>query len=831
MRGTDNAFSGEPKLGTARALRFSGRSIASYRRLLLASLLLGSAQSTISTLVAWAEPESFPSKAQWITAPGHEREKREQGPLPLFRHEFTVASHLRVATLHISGLGHFEAHINGRNVTADVLTPGWTDYRKRVFYDTYDVTALLHQGPNAIGVMLGNGMYDVEETPGRYTKFTRSFGPPKLLLQLDLTYIDGTTHTIVSNDEWKSAPGPITYTSIYGGEDYDARLERPGWDQPGTVQTGWAPAAIVGGPGGALVPETIPPLRRFARHPTVKITHPDRGISVYDLGENFAGLPEITVSGKSGASVKLIAGELLDSAGRVTQKSANAFPSSQNSFTYTLKGTGTEHWSPRFTYYGFRYVQVVPSSASVHVLRLEGRSLHDAVDVNGDFSSSDDLLNRIHGLIDRAILSNMVSVLTDCPHREKLGWLEQTHLAGASLMYNYGLDALYRKMSDDMQDAQLESGLIPSIAPEFPVFEGAFRDSPEWGAAVVLSPWVAYQFYGDPEPLRTHYPSMQRYAAYLQSRLQDGLLTYGLGDWYDIGPGEPGESKLTSKGLTASAIYYQTLTTLSRIATLLGRPDDAARYSAESRSIKQAINARFFHPDPGSYDRGSQTANALPLAIGLVPEEQRRAVLNALVADIRQHSNHVTAGDIGFHYVIRALTDNNRSDVIYDMLSRSDKPSYGDQLARGATTLTEAWDANPNSSQNHFMLGHAEEWFYRGLAGIDFDMSRAPEERMRVQPAIVGNIQSANASLKSKLGLIKSSWSRTGEVLHIEVTVPAAATITLPAVQPADVRLGGRVLAASSRINAIRSGDRTVSFTAAAGQYRFTLPVPHASPR
>jgi alpha-L-rhamnosidase len=280
------------------------------------------------------------------------------------------------------------------------------------------------------------------------------------------------------------------------------------------------------------VPESIPPVKAFERYQPVAVTHPVPGIAVYDLGQNMAGWPEIAVSGKRGARIKLVAGELLDAKGLVSQRSANAFPDSENSFTYVLKGKGLERWHPRFSYYGFRYVQVErPVGLPVTVHRLDGRFLHDAVHVDGSFHSSDRLFNRIHLLIDRAMLSNMFSVLTDCPHREKLGWLEQTHLAAASLMYNYDLSALYTKMADDMADAQLETGLVPDIAPEFTVFEGPFRDSPEWGSAVILSSWAAYQFYGDAKLLEDHYDSMAKYLSYLRSRSQNHLLTYGLGDW------------------------------------------------------------------------------------------------------------------------------------------------------------------------------------------------------------------------------------------------------------------------------------------------------------
>ena len=366
-----------------------------------------------------------------------------------------------------------------------------------------------------------------------------------------------------------------------------------------------------------------------------------------------------------------------------------------------------------------------PGTPKPQVLSLQTDFTHDDVAVDGHFTSGVKLLNQIHALIDRAILRNLASVITDCPTREKLGWLEQTHLAGYSIMDNYGVLKLYEKVADDMGEAQLNDGFVPGIAPEYVAFVDAkgdstnFRDSPEWGSASILAPWQAYQFYGDLEMLRDHYDSMVRYAGYLRSKLQDGMLSYGLGDWYDIGPTLPGESQLTGKGLTATAIYYQDLRTLATAASLLGKEADAASFSNEAGQVRDSFNRHMLHSDTATYDRGSQTAQAMPLVLGLVPENLRQAVLDNLVKDIRDHGNHVTDGDIGFHYVVRALTDNGRSDVLFDMLARNDSPSYGYQLQRGATTLTEAWDTNPRSSQNHFMLGHAEEWFYRGLAGIN----------------------------------------------------------------------------------------------------------------
>jgi len=747
--------------------------------------------------------------------------------LPIFRHSFTPRAKVVSATLDISGLGQFEAHINGHNVTEAVLTPGWSDYRKRVYYDSYDVTKLIVPGENAIGVLLGNGMYNVESPANRYTKFSGSFGEPKLMVALVLRFADGTEQRVVTDGAWKSAAGPIEFSNIYGGEDYDARLEQAGWDAAGFDDKGWATVSVVDGPGGELMAEKIPPVAANERYAPVAITHPKPGVTVYDLGENMAGWPEIEVSGARGDSVRLLPGELLDANGMVTQRSMSASAKNPAYFTYTLKGMGVEAWHPRFSYTGFRYVQVETrgpnSEATVPVVvKIAGRFLHDAFAGDGQFTSSSDLLNRIHTLIDRAILSNSVSVLTDCPTREKLGWLEQTHLAGASIMYNYDVSGLYAKMAADMRDAQTADGLVPDIAPEFTTFPGDFRDSPEWGAAVILSPWTAYQFYGDLDLLRDEYPAMQRYAEYLRGKAQGHLLLYGLGDWYDIGPKSPGRSQLTSAGVTATAIYYQELMALAGVASQLKRSVEAKDYAIEARDVQDAFNARFFHADTNQYDTGSQTANAMPLVVGLVIPDRREAVLANLVADIHERGDHVTAGDVGFHYVVRALTDGGRSDVLYAMLTRTDKPSYGDQLAHGATTLTEAWDANPGSSQNHFMLGHAEEWFYRGLAGIQVNLADwqvGGEARFIIQPAIVGDLTHVSATYHSKAGIVASAWTRDGDKLTMDVTLPALGQIEIPAEFSKEITLDGKPTAPSSTIR-VHPSDSLI-YVRPAGTYHF----------
>ncbi len=763
--------------------------------------------------------------AQWIGASADS----DTAALPIFRKSLTIEKPVKRALLYASGMGQDEVRLNGHKVGDDELTPGWSEYHKTVYYDSYDVTGMLHGGENALGILLGNGMYRVLHTEGRYTKFVGSYGPPKCALLLHIVFAGGKSIDISTDSSWKTIPGPITFSSTYGGEDFDARREPQGWDQPGFDDTAWHNAALVDRPGGKLLPEQATPIRVMHVYSTVKQTHPNSQVTVYDLGQNFAGWPEIATTGPAGATVKVIPGELLNKDGTVSQRSSGG----PQWFSYTLRGKGTETWHPRFSYYGFRYVQVETSkptgaSGSVRILNLRGDAVHSSAAAIGSFDSSDNLLNRIHTLILRAIENNSVSLFTDCPHREKLGWLEETHLLAPSMLYDFDFARLYAATARNIADAQTtdgpNAGRVPEIAPQYVVFGvdgGIFDDSPEWGSAAVLAPWYVFQRNGDLRFLAAQLDVMRKYTAYLATRAQDGIVAYGLGDWFDIGPGEPGVSKLTTPGVTATAIYYQDLRVLEQATALLGRDDESRDYARQAEKVRDQFNARFFDAAHHRYDKGSQTAQAMPLVVGLAPENERQAVLDVLVEDIRANNNHVTAGDIGYHYLVAALLQGGRSDVLLDMLERSDSPSYGYQLAQGATSLTEAWDANPDSSQDHFMLGHVEEWFYSGLGGINIDFSQKGDARLILRPEVIGKLASVNARYQSILGLVQCNWRRGATGTDYDFTIPtnSNATIEVTAASADAVLVNGQPVAKAAGVISCREVGKRVQIVVGSGRY------------
>jgi predicted GH43/DUF377 family glycosyl hydrolase len=795
---------------------------------------------------AWIAYAALPDSA--LCLPGQKKRKGYKVPedvLPRFEKTIQVKTSLKKATAFVCGLGQFELAVNGVKAGDHFLDPAWTRYDKEAVYVPLDITPQLRVGVDTLGISLGNGFL---YTPSqRYHKLTSVYAFPKVMALVHLEYADGRVEDVVTDASWKTAASPTVFSSIYGGEDYDARMEDA---------AAWRPAVVVDGPPlheqeeaplkvtAVFGPQSV---RRIAPQP---VTGHGADAWTYDLGQNISGIADITVRGKRGDTVRIYPGELVHEDGSVNQRATG----SPYYWSYILKGDGVETWHPRFTYYGFRYLEVRGASpedsarADVTVLSIRGLHTRNAADSTGSFTCSNGLFNRIYTLIRWGIQNNMASVLTDCPHREKLGWLEQTHLMGNSVQYNFDLSALHRKMAHDMMVSQTPEGLVPEIAPELVVFDEPFRDSPEWGSACILLPWSLYHWYGDLDIVRECYPMMQRYMTYLASKADHDILTQGLGDWYDLGPNPPGYSQLTPQGLTATAFYYNDAVLLGRLASLLGRVTDAKAYAALAGRIREAFNGRFLHvggapqgvaaglaggargglaapctggtwsglagpcPDSTYYGTNSQTANAMALALHLVAPRYKAAVLANLVRDVRAHG--LTTGDIGYHYLVRSLADNGQDDLLYEVNNQSSRPGYGYQLAKGATALTESWQALPTVSNDHLMLGHLMDWFFENLGGIR--SADVAYRRIRIEPTPVGDLTSAAAQYRSAYGWITSAWSIDSDDFRLRVHIPAntSALVSLPlggAPARAGQISGGRVLRIEGRraLVAVGSGDYT----------------------
>ena len=680
----------------------------------------------------------------------------------ILRRSFKPYKTVKHAELRICGLGFYEATINGQKVGDSEFAPSWSDYDKTVFFNVYDVTHQIRQGDNELRVLLGNGFYN--EQGGRYVKLKVSFGPPTLLYFLYLTYDDGMRERVYSDEKWQWTESPITFNSIYGGEDYDARLE-VGSLMSDVRADQWKPVVIQEGPSGRLRPQIAHSTKVMERYPAKQTLRKD-SILVIDMGQNLAGYPEITVRGNAGERLKLTPGETLDKNGLVDQRQTGR----PHYYTYILKGSlQAEIWHPRFSYYGYRYLQI---EGDIDVLKkVESCFVYNAAERTGSFECSNPRINATHQIIDRAIRSNWQAVWTDCPSREKLGWLEQDWLNGEALVYNYDARRMIQQTMQNIVDAQHDDGSMPEIAPEYTQFTGTwarpFQESPEWGGAIIALPMLYWQHYGDLDLADYHYNAMKRYLAYLVSQDSCFILNMGLGDWYDYGPGKAGFSKNTPTALVSTAHYYQWMCYMYVMAKRLGHKQDAEWYNLRADSIRHAFNRTFYDAQKKTYATGSQCSLALPLYLKMVPEGDYQAVLQNLIKDIKAHGNRLTTGDIGNRYLFSVLIQNDQRELLYTMLNHDDVPGYGYQIKKGHTTLTEQWNPDLGASMNHFMMAHIENFLIPDLLGI-----RRTGELIEIHPHPVGDLTWCKGSTMSAYGEVKVSWQITNGTFALDIDIP-----------------------------------------------------------
>lgn len=748
--------------------------------------------------------------------------------IPYFRRELHIRKKIAAAYLCASGLGQYAFYINGQRIDSAFLQPAWSDYRKRCYYNMFDVTSFLQQGNNALGAIVGTGFLYISRE--RYRKLVIAQDYPMLRAKLIIRYADGTEESVVSDEHWQTAPSPIAFSSIYGGEDFDGTKIREGWSSAGFAAKDWKAAQVVPGPGGIMQAQEDYPLSINEIFHPVKIDSADPYKYIYDFGQNTSGIIHLEAKAPKGYRIRITPAELLDKNGNPDQSASG----SPYYYSYIFAGKGRESWQPLFSYYGFRYAAAEiydPEGKKVPLSTLEKLqlvSLHtqNAAPQAGSFACSSELFNKIFQLIRWGIRNNMASVATDCPHREKLGWLEETHLIGASIQYNYDILGFYKKIIRDMMDAQQPSGLVPDIAPEYVVFVDGFRDSPEWGSACVLLPWYVYQWYGDKTILAESYDMMKKYVAYLGSQAKDHLLAYGLGDWFDLGPKQPGVSQLTPLGLTATAFYYYDAAILSKTAALLNDPAGAALYAKQAETIRQAFNKKYFNAATKVYATGSQTSYAIPLYFHIVDPSERDDVFRHLVQSVTTNNNALTAGDIGFRYVVQALEDGGEDQLIYAMNNRDDVPGYGYQIRKGATALTESWQALTNVSNDHMMLGHLMEWLYSGLAGIRQQNDGSGYRHIIIAPQYVKGIDSVNASFNSIHGKVAVRWLRNedGRIsLHVEIPANTDAQVIFPVSKGARITEEGQPLRAGKNgIHQVKQAAERTIVSTGSGTYDFS---------
>ena len=670
----------------------------------------------------------------------------------ILRRSFKPWKTIKKAELRICGLGFYELTINNKKVGDAEFAPLWSDYDKSIFYNLYDVTSYLQLGNNEIRVLLGNGFYN--EQGGRYHKLRISFGPPTLKFFLYVIYEDGMRERLLSDENWEWTPSPIVFNSIYGGEDYDARIE----------PIDWKPVVIQEVPKGLLRKQIAKPVKIMEQFPVKKTLRKD-SLMVLDMGQNLAGYPEITVSGKPGQYLKITPAETLTPEGLCNQKQTGR----PHYYTYILKGEGKETWHPRFSYYSYRYLQI---EGDIKVLKdIKSCFIYNSALRIGEFECSNPLINDTHKLIDRAIRSNWQAVWTDCPAREKLGWLEQDWLNGEALVYNYDAQSMIEQTMQNIVDAQHEDGSMPEIAPEYTQFTGSwakpFQESPEWGGAIIALPMLYWQHYGELSLAREYYEPMKRYINYLASQDSAYILKMGLGDWYDYGPGRAGFSQNTPMPLVATAHYYQWMCYMYVLAKQLGKRDEAYAFNQRAENIRQAFNREFYDAKRKTYGTGSQCSLALPLYLKLVPEKDYQAVLQNLIKDIHQHGDRLTTGDVGNRYLFYTLAKNGHRELLYKMLNHYDVPGYGYQIKKGQTTLTEQWNPDHGASMNHFMMAHIENLLIPDLLGIQRN-----GDLIEIAPHSVGDLTWCKGSTMSAQGKVSVSWKIKKDKFIMDIDIP-----------------------------------------------------------
>ena len=747
-----------------------------------------------------------------------------------------VSGDVARARLYVTSHGLYEAHLNGRRVGDELFTPGWTSYNKRLQYQTYDVTSQLTRGANTIGVILGSGWYRGELAwSGHRNLYGEHVG---LLLQLAITYANGRTDFVTSDEQWKSsASGPIVASEIYLGENYDARRELTGWAAPGYSDAQWSSVRVVQPGSAVLVAPEGPPVRRIEEVKAVKLITTPAGDSVVDLGQNLVGWVRLRVEGPAGTTVTLRHAEVLDKQGNFYTENLRHAAATVR---YTLKGGGVETFEPHFTFQGFRYVAVDGFPGTLTLDSVTGIVIHSEIAPASEFETSKPLINQLQHNIRWGQKGNFLDVPTDCPQRdERLGWTGDAQVFSRTAAFNMDVAGFFTKWLKDVAADQYPNGKVPHVIPDVlgtPDKEAG--GSAAWGDVAVIVPWTMYLSYGDTRVLEEQYPSMKRWVEFERKRAGDDYIWDGdehFGDWLAFATTRsdyPGAT--TGKDLIATAMFAHSTDLLAQTAKVLGKTEDASQYFALLEKIRKAFVQEYVS-STGRVGENTQTAYVLALGFDLLPDALRPVAAKRLAQEVRERG-HLTTGFVGTPYLCHVLSRFGYLDEAYALLNREEYPSWLYPVKMGATTIWERWDGQkPDgsfqdkgmNSFNHYAYGAIGDWMYRVMAGIELDPAEPGYKHVLVQPRPGGGFTSVKASHASPYGAVAAAWTLSNGTFELVVTVPpnTHATVRLPDATVGSVTEGGKALGAGDGITANRQDGSAVVVETGSGVYRFAYPM------
>ena len=797
---------------------------------------------------AWSEPSWFETsmmkatdwKAQWISdqreLPKKDEDFYKETPNPLLRKDISLNKEVLSGRLYIAGLGYSIAYLNGQRVGDHMLDMPWTQYAKQIMYTTFDVTAMLHKGENVLGVMLGNGWYNPMPIQLFQTNNLRNaltVGKPCLKAQLRITYTDGSIETINTDDTWKAGEGPVVKNSVYLGEMYDARLEQKGWNEAGFNGSKWQNAKLEQGPKGQLIARYMPPIRATKILKPIKITEPKPGVYLFDFGQNFAGVPRLKVKGPAGTTVTLRGGEDIHADGTLNfltviagqlkamwnLRGGPGCPDDpMNINTYILKGEGDEVFTPEFTFSSLRYVEITGFPGKPDLSALEGLRMNTDLQETGSFECSNPMFNRIQEVTKWTFLSNVFSIQSDCPAREKLGYGADIVTTAEAFSYNYDMSCFYRKVVQDFVNDVRPNGGMPEIAPNVGINSetmGGDTGSPGWQLAFPFGMKVLYDYYGDLTSVKKNYETLKKQVDFMHSVTPDHIVLKCIGDHASI------DSKPIA--LSATAFYYHHVILLEEFATLLNKKEDAAKYQQLANGIKEAFVKIFLLPGTGIFDTGTQAAQLIALYYNLVPEKEKEAAVGHLLLEIyNKHKGHLSTGIFATKFMFDFFRQENRNDVAYSVANQRDFPGWGNMLAHGATTLYESWEyPDVVDSQNHPMFGSISEWYYKSLLGINSKASGFTRFEIKPQPA--GELTWAKGHYDAIVGCIASEWKIEGIHFQLNVTVPTntQAMVYVPSLPKKAVLESGHPAENATGLKFVRYADGYSIYEAGSGSYSF----------